>query len=165
MLKKLFKNRIFIFVLGIFICGTAGVYAVTYFPSNQVTYDNKTSGLKSSDVQGAIDELYSTCSSSMAAGDYLYYSVNNYGVNGTAPNGYNLYRCNSNGDSCTMINSSNHDEGIGSIYSTGDYLYYSVNNYSANGTAVNGYRLYRCNLNGDSCTMINSSNSDRKIVS
>ena len=29
---------------------SVGVYAVTYFPSNQVTYDNKTSGLKSSDV-------------------------------------------------------------------------------------------------------------------
>ena len=37
---------------------SVGVCAVTYFPSNQVTYDNKTSGLKSSDVQGAIDELY-----------------------------------------------------------------------------------------------------------
>ena len=165
MLKKLFKNRIFLCVFTALIVGTTSVYAVTYFPSNQVTYDNKTSGLKSSDVQGAIDELYSTCSSSMAAGDYLYYSVNNYGVNGTASNGYNLYRCNSNGDSCTMINSSNHDEGIGSIYSTGDYLYYSVNNYTGNGTRVNGYKLYRCNLNGDSCTMINSSNSYASIDS
>ena len=75
MLKKLFKNRIFIFVLGIFICGTAGVYAVTYFPSNQVTYDNKTSGLKSSDVQGAIDELYSECANPTTVGDSILDSV------------------------------------------------------------------------------------------
>ena len=37
------------------------VYAETYFPSNQVTYDNTASGLSSSNVQGAIDELYNTC--------------------------------------------------------------------------------------------------------
>ena len=37
------------------------VYAETYFPSNQVTYDNTVSGLSSSNVQGAIDELYNTC--------------------------------------------------------------------------------------------------------
>ena len=34
---------------------------MTYFPSNDVTYDNKISGLKSTDVQGAIDELYNVC--------------------------------------------------------------------------------------------------------
>ena len=34
---------------------------MTYFPSNDVTYDNKISGLKSMDVQGAIDELYNVC--------------------------------------------------------------------------------------------------------
>lgn len=59
--KKLLKNRIFIFVLGGLIFGTVGVCAATYFPSNQVTYDNKTSGLESTDVQGAIDELYNAC--------------------------------------------------------------------------------------------------------
>ena len=40
------------------IFGTAGVYAATYFPSDDVTYDNSESGLSSTDVQGAIDELY-----------------------------------------------------------------------------------------------------------
>ena len=59
--KKVLKNRIFIFVLGGLIFGTVGVCAATYFPSNQVTYDNKTSGLESTDVQGAIDELYNAC--------------------------------------------------------------------------------------------------------
>ena len=60
-LKKVLKNRIFIFVLGGLIFGTVGVCAATYFPSNQVTYDNKASGLESTDVQGAIDELYNAC--------------------------------------------------------------------------------------------------------
>ena len=57
-IKKMVKNRLFIFVLGLFVCGTAGVYAATYFPSADVTYNNEESGLVSTDVQGAIDELY-----------------------------------------------------------------------------------------------------------
>ena len=60
-LKKILKNRIFIFVLGGLIFSSVSVYAITYFPSNQVTYDNKASGLKATQVQGAIDELYNTC--------------------------------------------------------------------------------------------------------
>ena len=46
-----------------------GVYAATYFPSNDVTYDNSSSGLKSTDVQGAIDELYNTCKKPSTGGD------------------------------------------------------------------------------------------------
>ena len=61
-IKKILKNRLLLFVLGILISGSVSVLAVTYFPSNQVTYNNGTSGLKSTDVQGAIDELYNTCS-------------------------------------------------------------------------------------------------------
>ena len=61
-IKKVLKNRLFLFALGILISGSVSVLAVTYFPSNQVTYNNGTSGLKSTDVQGAIDELYNTCS-------------------------------------------------------------------------------------------------------
>lgn len=68
MVKKKFKNRIFLCVLTALIFGTIGVSAATYFPSNQVTYDNKTSGLKSTDVQGALDELYNACSSSGGSG-------------------------------------------------------------------------------------------------
>ena len=33
-----------------------------HIPSNEVTYDNQTSNLQSNNVQGAIDELYYTCS-------------------------------------------------------------------------------------------------------
>ena len=88
---------------------SVGVCAVTYFPSNQVTYDNKTSGLKSIDVQGAIDELYNECSSSMAvtggsglldkvdivtSGDGLYedeYENGRYIYRGADPNNYVLF--------------------------------------------------------------------------
>ena len=42
-------------------CGGVSVIAATYFPSNQVTYENGTSGMQATDVQGAIDELYNTC--------------------------------------------------------------------------------------------------------
>ncbi len=60
-MKKILKNRIFIFALGILISSSISVLAQTYFPSNDVTYDNTQSGLSSNDVQGAIDELYNVC--------------------------------------------------------------------------------------------------------
>ena len=60
-IKKILKNRIFICILTAIIFGTIGASAATYFPSKDVTYDNTESGLKSTDVQGAIDELYNNC--------------------------------------------------------------------------------------------------------
>ena len=59
-MKKLIKNKKLLFgiiiglVLGVSITGVVAysVYA------NKVTYDNTQSGLQSTDVQGAIDELY-----------------------------------------------------------------------------------------------------------
>ena len=57
-IKKILKSKIFVLLLIALLFGTAGVYAATYFPSVDVTYDNKESGLQSTDVQGAIDELY-----------------------------------------------------------------------------------------------------------
>lgn len=61
-IKKILNAKIFYFILGALIFGTIGVSAATYFPSNNVTYDNTESGLESTDVQGAIDELYNVCS-------------------------------------------------------------------------------------------------------
>lgn len=102
-IKKIIKNRIFIFMLGIFIAGTAGVTAATYFPSNDVTYDNTNSGLKSNDVQSAIDELYVKCSKPdtpiannnpieiVTSGDGLYkdeYEEGKYIYRGTSPKNY-----------------------------------------------------------------------------
>ena len=60
-LKEFAKSYLIGLVLGIVVSGTIAVIAATYFPSNDVTYDNTKSGLKSTDVQGAIDELYGVC--------------------------------------------------------------------------------------------------------
>ena len=63
-IKKVFNTKPFYFILGALIFGTIGVSAATYFESNAVTYDNTESGLTSTNVQGAIDELYQKANSS-----------------------------------------------------------------------------------------------------
>ena len=60
-IKEFLKKYLIGFILGILTVGIIKVYAETFFPSNQVTYDNKESGLSSTNVQTAIDELYNTC--------------------------------------------------------------------------------------------------------
>ena len=103
-IKKILKNRIFLCALTAIIFGTVGVSAATYFSSKDVTYDNTESGLKSKDVQGAIDELYSACQTPstggsgilekvpvVTSGDGLYkdeYEEGRYFYKGTNPNNY-----------------------------------------------------------------------------
>ena len=60
-IKKIILGYLPGFITGLIICGGISVIAATYFPSNDVTYDNSASGLVSTDVQGAIDELYGVC--------------------------------------------------------------------------------------------------------
>ena len=60
-IKDFFKCYLPGFLLGIISACTISVIAATYFPSNDVTYDNTESGLSSTNVQGAIDELYGVC--------------------------------------------------------------------------------------------------------
>ena len=67
--KEFMKKYLIGFILGFVSVGIVAVYAETYFPSNDVTYDNKESGLSSTNVQGAIDELYGVCFPS--AGDQV----------------------------------------------------------------------------------------------
>ena len=59
--KQFLKKYLIGFILGVVSAGVVIVYAETYFPSNDVTYDNTESGLTSTNVQGAIDELYGVC--------------------------------------------------------------------------------------------------------
>ena len=49
---------LFIVLLDIFIISGATYAATTMYASNMVSYDNTTSGLNSTNVQGAMDELY-----------------------------------------------------------------------------------------------------------
>ena len=60
-IKELSKRYLIGFILGIIVSGAISVIAATYFPSNQTTYDNTNTELKSENVQDAIDELYSVC--------------------------------------------------------------------------------------------------------
>ncbi len=68
--KEFLKKYLIGFILGIVSACTISVIAATYFPSNDVTYDNKESGLVSTNVQGAIDELYTECTT-IPAGDQI----------------------------------------------------------------------------------------------
>ena len=60
-IKKIIFGYLPGFILGIISACTVSVIAVTYFPSNQTTYDNTNTELKSENVQDAIDELYGVC--------------------------------------------------------------------------------------------------------
>lgn len=116
-IKKFFQNKILLLILGIFIGGTASIYAVTYFPSNQVTYNNTSSKLNSTDVQGAIDELYNTCSKAVSTGDYIYYLSkrnSNYDI---------IYQAPISGGSSKAVLKEDHDS-IVQFNISGDYIYY-----------------------------------------
>ena len=60
-IKEFSKKYLIGFIIGIIVSRCISVIAATYFPSNQTTYDNTNSGLSSTNVQGAIDELYNVC--------------------------------------------------------------------------------------------------------
>ena len=101
--KKIIFGYLPGFILGLISACTISVIAATYFPSNDVTYDNSTSGLQSENVQDAIDELYGVCFPKSAgdsildntdivtSGDGLYedeYEEGKYTYKGANPNNY-----------------------------------------------------------------------------
>ena len=67
-IKKFINSKLFIFIITALVFSTIGVSAATYFESSAVTYDNTESGLNSTDVQGAIDELYSNVNTQCLSG-------------------------------------------------------------------------------------------------
>ena len=93
-IKDLFKCYLPGFILGIISVSIITVYAKTFFPSNQTTYDNTNTELKSDNVQDAIDELYGVCFPS--AGDQIIEEAGlekdpyecRYFFTGTNPNNY-----------------------------------------------------------------------------
>ena len=60
-IKEFSKKYLVGFIIGSILFGTLGVYAVTYFPGLNTTYDNSASGMTSTNVQDALDELYNVC--------------------------------------------------------------------------------------------------------
>ena len=106
-MKKFLNGKIFVSLITALIVGVTSVSATTYFMSKDVVYDNSVSGLESSDVQGAIDELYAVCSTPqtpptageeilekveiVTSGDGLYvdeYEDGKYTYKGANPNNY-----------------------------------------------------------------------------
>ena len=60
--KKFYlRKNLFAFIIAVFLFGSISVFAVTYFPSSSSTYDPSVSGLNSTNVQDALDELYNVC--------------------------------------------------------------------------------------------------------
>ena len=118
-IKKIVLGYLPGFITGIVVCGGVSVIAVTFFPSNQVTYENGTSGMQASDVQGAIDELYLTCTAEKVdvggkdvivvnSGDGLYadeYEEGKYTYKGANPNNYVTFNNETAGWRIISINS------------------------------------------------------------
>ena len=70
-IKEFLKKYLIGFIIGVITTFSISVIAATYFPSNDVTYDNKESGLESQNIQGAIDEIYGICTTPSTAGDWV----------------------------------------------------------------------------------------------
>ena len=103
-MKEKIKKNLIGFVIGVITTLSISVIAATYFPSNQTTYDNSVSGLQSTNVQDAIDELYGVCTyiltggeaildntDIVTSGDGLYkdeYEEGKYTYKGANPNNY-----------------------------------------------------------------------------
>ncbi len=74
-MKYYLKKNLISFVIGLILFGSLGAYAIVTFQSKDVSYENKSSGLSSNNVQGAIDELYEECTKVPAPGDTILDSV------------------------------------------------------------------------------------------
>ena len=94
-IKEFIKSYAVGLIFGIITVCSISVIAATYFPSNDVTYDNTESGLTSTNVQGAIDELYTECTT-IPAGEQIIEEAGlekdpyecRYFFTGTNPNNY-----------------------------------------------------------------------------
>jgi len=67
--KSGFKYIVF-FILGI-IVASSGVFAAVTITASNVNYDNSSSGLSSTNVQGAIDELYAKAGGSSSKSNFV----------------------------------------------------------------------------------------------
>ena len=73
-IKEFIKKYMIGLTLSFLICISV-VSAVTYFNSKNITYDNSTTGMSSTNVQDAVDELYSACFPSTPSGDQILENV------------------------------------------------------------------------------------------
>ena len=178
--KEFLKKYLIGFILGIVSACTISVIAATYFPSNQTTYDNSNTELKSENVQDAIDELYGVCFPPsvgdtildnvdiVTSGDGLYedeYEEGKYTYKGNNPNNYVYFNCtdinNQSFSTCEIwrIISISADKTIKimKLVGMGEILEYDTQIWDANGnnnwarpSTLNTY------LNGDYYNSLNS---------
>ena len=174
-MKKVFKSKLFLCIVVALVFGTIGVSAATYFSSNDVTYDNTESGLSSTNVQGAIDELYvkaqqvsngsddkvEDMGGTVSSGDGLYadsYESGRYFYKGGNPNNYITF----NGEKAGWRIISIEPDGTIKIMkneSIGNMAWDTSNNNNwARPSSLNTY------LNGDYYNSLNSA-SKSQIVS
>ncbi len=140
-MKKIKGHKRFIligFMLGLFLAGTTGVLALTYYASKDVSYDNSASGMTSENVQDAIDELYQLANAidvngakipTVTSGDGLYkdsYEENVYTYRGNNPNNYVTF----NGETWRIVSINTNNETIKIIRSSvlSDMAYDTSNN-------------------------------------
>ena len=120
--KEFLKKYLIGFIFGVVCAEAVIVYAQTYFPSNDVIYDNTKSGLSSTNVQGAIDELYGVCFPPKTGGDAILdkepivdtgdglyedeYEKGKHTYKGSDPNNYVYFNCtdinNQNSSTCEI---------------------------------------------------------------
>ena len=70
-MKKNFKN-ILITIITMFVLTITNIYAVNTISGSQITYDNTNSKLSSTNVQGALDEIYTNINSKISCPDGYY---------------------------------------------------------------------------------------------
>ena len=158
-IKKFSKKYLIGFFIGLILFTVVGVSAATYFPSNQTTYNNGTTGMSATNVQEAIDELYNTCFPPKAgdtildnvdivtSGDGLYedeYEDGKYTYKGANPNNYITFNDEKAGWRIVSINSDGtikivREASIGNQYWGGnDWSHPTILNTYLNGTYYNG---------------------------
>ena len=162
--KEFLKKYLIGFVLGIVSACTISVIAATYFPSNDVTYDNSESGLSSTNVQGAIDELYGVCFPK-PAGDQIIEGAGlekdeyecRYFFTGANPNNYITFNDEKAGWRIISVEC----DGTIKIMRTADIKYQYWNTYNSNNWLNADVKDY---LNGEYYNNLNSTAQSQVVA-
>ena len=127
-MKKIWKDNakiVLIIVVSVALASGATYATMTMYDSNTVSYDNTTSGLRSTNVQGALDELYG-CATNYSAYDVRLENVEdlitaNAGFHNSIFRGKDITSYYSNGTLWKRINGTDGYELFEDLY-VGDYI-------------------------------------------
>ena len=129
--KKNSKLKMFLIglIVGILMTGTSA-FAVIYYQSSQVSYNNSTTKIDSTNVQDAIDELYDVCD------PLVHFTVHHVNSSGTILSSHH-YKATDGMTWLSFVSSSYNDGKIkkeDTLYPEQAYIY-----LAENGTTSNGY--------------------------